>query len=204
VLVTIDDLNALVELVKTHDGKSLSAKIEFSGGSIDTASDLRELTDVEMDRIAVKTDEIEIELSSEMAHCVGDESVSTLVYQRWARSRQLPGMGVRLGRMPLILRFFTLVNILIVPTAWIAYSTNPRNISLFTPIVITAAMVALTVVLGAGFAYQSNFATIRPITLDEYRKEQTGAKRQLITWLIAVSALAVSAIGVLIAVLVKK
>jgi hypothetical protein len=205
VLVTIDDLRALIELIKSHDGKSLPVEIEFSGGSLDEADDLRELSDIEMSRITLKTSEMEIELSDIRARCVGDLDVATLVYNRWARPRQLRGGSIRLRRAKQSWFWVALFGLLTV-LLWISYLSDifaSDRSSLLSAVFCTAfCLVVIVVEFRSVGRLQS--AKIYPGTLDEYRKEQLGGKRQLITWLIAISAVSVSIISVLVTILLKR
>jgi hypothetical protein len=203
VLVTIDDLAALVDLVGSRDGKSLPVSIEFPGGSIDKPEDLRALSNTEMESISVKTSEVEIILSVDSAEGIGDPDVVELVYTRWARTRQLK-KEFRPREGPVILALVCLILILVI-SVWIERAALPVNIPPPTVLVIGftfGALALFTIVVRR--LYAARFARIYPGTLDEYRKDESSGKRQVVTWLIAILAVAISAIGVLLGILIKK
>lgn len=89
VLVTIDDLKALVEFL-TRDREGMAAKIhvEFDGGYFTEAEELRTLSDIEMKSLRLKTQRVEVVLSPSDAFAVGDRQEADDVYRVWARARQ--------------------------------------------------------------------------------------------------------------------
>jgi len=88
VLVSIDDLTALLDVLAVESPPSSNYEIEFDGGSIDTPEDLRSLSDSELERLMVKTPDVEVVLSSDRAVAIGDSNMCSVVYKLWARGRQ--------------------------------------------------------------------------------------------------------------------
>lgn len=202
VLVTIDDLAALVALIGEHDGQSFQVEIEFHGGTIDAPSDLRELSNDEMGTVSIKTTEIEVLLSSRDAQCIGDPNIAKLVYTRWARPRQLR-IEVR-WRAEVMAWAFAIPIAILAGAVWIISATNHFDSGTPLPVAVVAAIVSILTIVAMLSEVRTRFAKLYPGTLDEYRKEQLIGKRQLVTWLIAVSAIAVSTTTALVTVLITK
>lgn len=114
VLVTIDDLQALLDLLKKpdrllgrpvpklevlavahdancsgeHETHGHPQHIEFDGGYFTKPSELPELTDDEARSLRINTPSVQVILSPTRAVAIGDEQAARTIYQSWARSRQ--------------------------------------------------------------------------------------------------------------------
>ncbi|WP_134045930.1 hypothetical protein [Amycolatopsis arida] len=87
VLVTIDDFRALRDEVARLDGGNEPPKLEFNGGTFDEPEDIRTLSDLELQHLAVKGSTLEVHLTPTSAHVFGDPDTCEDLYTSWARPR---------------------------------------------------------------------------------------------------------------------
>lgn len=216
VLVTIDDLRALVDLLEECSNQKEAPVIEFEGGTIDDPAEMRRLSDDELSVITVKNSDIEIILATNEAACYGSKSTADTVYKSWARARPSKitpkaarpynrvGSWARLN----LLVFPLLLVVMIASLVSMALDSEPDGISrIFFEIfgrpgaIIIASLLIVSVAISAirkMVQAPADFAEIQPVTLEEYRKDDTARYRQIVTWLIATSAVAVSLLGVVL------
>lgn len=95
VLVTIDDLAALMAFLTRPDGGSSSVAVEFHGGYFTESEELRNLSDVETKILTLRTSKVQVALSP-WAAAVGDRQEAEAIYREWAWARQ-----TRLRPLPL-------------------------------------------------------------------------------------------------------
>jgi hypothetical protein len=234
VLVTIDDLEALCNLLRNRSEQTDPIEIEFPGGTIGEAADLRELSDMELADIKVKAFDAEVVLSTEAAYCLGGPAVGEFVYRNWARARQTKerpshyrgkrrprALGYRwatllpAGFLGVLTILYSLV-IYIVTSDALDFAAEISDVILVdieaSAVVFNLIAVPLLgVLLLAAYLWlvrlsqrPKSFALIIPLSLDEYRKNRIQGRRQLITWLIAMTAIAATVSGILVGVLVAK
>jgi hypothetical protein len=207
VLVTIDDLEALVAVIRQHspDGAG-EPQLKFFGGTFTDPSDLRTLTDREMEQIEIVNPKIEVSLASYGAYATGDADLTKIVDNTWARSRQTPDLPKSRYRdarnEQLVTAAALAIAVLAVPILALIWKDSLRW---------ARGLPSLAIIVALGRVYLrkrqrrwDTYAVIIPTTLDDYRKEQTIGKRQLVTWLIATSAVAVTLLGILVGVLIKR
>jgi hypothetical protein len=212
VLVTIDDLESLIDLLGNLREKidrgpdaDFSAvsdlKLEFDGGSFENAEDLRKLSDEELKRITVKTSKIEVILSPSEAFAIGDPVMAKKIYNQWARARQVKiRPEKRAWQIILVAGIFLSVG---VAAAWASIAGGSA------PVVSRIVIGALGIFSCVGSVLIFNampepFAVVRPVTLDEFRRERAVNNRHWIMATIALGSLCVALAGVLVAVLVRK
>lgn len=227
VLVTIDDLDALIDLLVQRDPANAKPVVEFTGGTIDEGEDMRKLTDQELSRLSIKAHDVEIVLAYDEAYCLGSEDAGTEIYTAWARGRpsqRAPkaatalheltgGRGLRAMTIPM------LIGIGIVVGAVVSVATgpgsNPDASTRFFYRVASATTLATIVGVGGAVALISilvflmrstsdDYAEIHAKNLKEYRTEHKAERQQLVTWLIAVSGLAVASTTAFVVALIKR
>jgi hypothetical protein len=206
-LVTIDDLEALIALIVEHSPEGTDApQMEFVGGTFTEPGDLRTLTDNELKEIEVVNSKVEVHLSDWRATAAGDRELASIVSRAWARPRQtnaLPkGREYAIRAERVLIAVVLVIAVLLVPVLdWLKESAIHWSWAIPTLAVVTVLSRAL---LKQPTRRLDSYAVIVPSTLDEYRKEQMLGRRQLVTWLIATSAIAVTLFGVLIGMLIKR
>lgn len=211
-LVTIDDLEALVSEVARHSNGSVPS-LEFEGGTFNDPSDLRKLTDAELGRIVVKSPEIEVHLAPSEAKAIGDPRACEAVYSSWARSRQTRLRAERtLGWRKVLSAVWTGILyggfILLVSAAPIGMYMQNNTLGPLARwianavLAISAAAVLFTV--ARRLAPPESWAVIRAITLDEFRKEAAISNRHWQTATISLGAIATTLAAALITVLLTN
>lgn len=212
VLVTIDDLDALLALLADVEkpfgpsGGNFSHKItiEFIGGSIDDPQDLKKLSDQELETLIVKSPHCEIVLTRGRAVAVGASPAVSAVYERWAKSRQC---RIRPGRRPKLDVGLVLVGMLSLTVgvasgvAWLHTDRFPAWASWS---MISGAAFAGISSLYLLFSLPSSFAAVRATTLEQYRQDRATSSRHLITVTIALASVVVALTGIIAGVLFKK
>jgi hypothetical protein len=88
VLVTIDDLEALLVIMRQTAADPTTLEVQFSGGYFTDAEDMRHLSDDELRSLKVHSDSAEVNLGPEEAVAVGSGSIPDEIYRTWARARQ--------------------------------------------------------------------------------------------------------------------
>ncbi|AXB47321.1 hypothetical protein [Amycolatopsis albispora] len=198
-LVTIDDLRALRDLL-TEMGEA--PVIEFSGGTIDTPDDLRELSDSELLHITVKTAGVEITLSKQGARAVGQGNLVYAVHESWARTRQsslgksrrwwAKYWGLLIAGISVVAGFTGTT------LEWLPSDAQAAPWVFAVMFGVSGGMIAY------GYSQMPMPTVVVPTTLDEFRKNRTLANRHWQTIAIAAIAACIALAGVLVAVLVKK
>jgi hypothetical protein len=89
VLVTLDDLKALMDLLSATVPEEPELHVAFNGGYFTDAEDLRRLSDNEIRSLRISTSQLQVILDPVQCYAVGDEITAKNVYRLWARSRQL-------------------------------------------------------------------------------------------------------------------
>jgi hypothetical protein len=163
------------------------------------------LTDYELEVIEVVNSKIEVSLSNWRASATGDKELAWIIDRIWARPRQTSAPTRSRGRavwieQVLAAALLVAAGLTIPVLAWLWDQSLRWSWTL--PILVVVIIAGRAVVKKRTGRWDS-YAVIVPMTLDEYRKDQTAGKRQLITWLIATSAIAATLLGMLIGVLIK-
>jgi hypothetical protein len=210
VLVTIDDLDALLSLlvrlerdISTRDNEVLksSLSMEFDGGTFTEPGDLRKMSDEELKRIVVKSRSVEVVLAPERAVAIGDPATTEQVYQSWARARQTRVRPKKLPRhrwaTPTI---FALIGVMFFYVG-LAHG-NPDSIVSYFP-----AFLSFALIVGPFLAMRSlpyDFATVRAVSLDEFRKDRDTSARHWMMAAIALAGVVVALASTLATVLLRK
>ncbi|MEU3771567.1 hypothetical protein AB0E55_41435 [Amycolatopsis keratiniphila] len=204
VLVTIDGLGALRDLMASQASTGAAPpRFEFNGGHFDDPEDLRKLENNELRRVVVKSDQLEVVLASNVAVAIGEPDLCTSIARDWARWRRTSRRPVPLARLDAVVGVFML---LCTPAIalWSALRLIPSEPG--SGLVFGIGLGGITLVLGCMslFKLPKSYALVKPMTLDELRRERTLETRHWQTAAIALAAVTVALIGVLVTVLVKK
>lgn len=192
VLVTIDDLDALMQLVRQNLGEGLELGIQFEGGYFTEAEDLRRLSDEESKSLKIHTADIEIHLAHSQAVVIGNEQQAQDIYRLWARPRENHS-GVALGT------FLKTLGGLIILAGAIAVLLGYFQVDgiddrlLILPACLFGGML---IYLGEQQHKRIPEARIKPISLHEHR--QILANNQIPRWqtIVAIVAVAVAIIAI--------
>lgn len=224
VAVTIDDLQALMDLLQEEHITSGSALIvEFEGGHFDNADDLRKISDIELRNLTIKSSRLEVRLSSDVAVAIGDANLCESVRRRWARHRvtRIRPEGIDSSKhLQVAVSLASMVRLLvalfvlgIVLGVYFGVEGSPAGEQVEAPAADTDwVSMAVGVLLGivailVGVAWMRyfyrppNYAVIIPVTLEEFRREQASDAKHWQNVAIALGALLIAAIGVLVSVL---
>ena len=231
-LVSIDDLNALMDVLKAESQESDQIEIEFDGGSIDVPEDLRSLSDAELERLTIKAVDVEVLLSSDRAVAIGDENLCSAVYKLWARARRTraaPEMRTRRDSGYSPIRSFLAIEVLVlfatvvtvignyfdtsVPSGEVTRDLH-RDLISTTLNLVMGATVAGLIIFAARWLYKMylqptislppSFAIIKPLSNDELRKEVATASRYRLTTAITITGVVVATATAIVTKLVFK
>ncbi|MEU4742686.1 hypothetical protein AB0G02_19785 [Actinosynnema sp. NPDC023658] len=194
--VTIDDLRALMELLqaKTHATSPIVA--EFDEGEFDSASDIKDLSDVNLLRIAVKAPEVTVVLAANKAEAVGSRELVDFVFNAWARQRQAkfrPPTWSKFDQIGTkIFPFIAIAGVIylfsmIIPAA----RANDAEWSLFIFVGLFGFAGWIAITANKSNREVMSYARIIPISADEMRKYQRD--RQTPRWALYVSIAALAA-----------
>jgi hypothetical protein len=86
VLVTIDDLDALIGLLRQSD-PSNDLTVQFEGGYFTDPEDMRRLSDQELKKLRINVNSVQVFLDSTQAIAIGHEETCDNIYRLWARPR---------------------------------------------------------------------------------------------------------------------
>lgn len=219
VLVTIDDLAALVDLL-SRGSEGSKPSIAFEGGYLDEAEDMRTMSDAELQRLAVQSDQGTVVLAPNRAVAIGPNRFVTDVYRNWSRSRQTDekpaneavwseALRIRIRALPILaivgmLAFLAIFLLLqfVGPIDWGSLDFW------FLPLIAGAAggpllswfLIRLSYYLAKRNA--QSYAIIRPVSLDEYRQRLIGSKRHVQNFKVAAAGLVCTVIGLIIGIVV--
>ncbi|MGW4489765.1 hypothetical protein ACWEOE_38770 [Amycolatopsis sp. NPDC004368] len=193
VLVTIDDLRALINLVSELEEDSRSdsrPRMGFGGGEFEEPEDLVELTDAELEYIWIKSSNVEISFNAFHASAVGKKDLVDAIYNNWARARltrDRPWIHKRMHTNSQSV--FLAVGI----TGGFSLLGMPAD--LLNPFTLIFLSVTILTLVGALFVgritlSRGSYAVVRAVTLSEYRAMRVDSQRHWRT--IAMSALAAS------------
>lgn len=76
---------------------NMPVHVQFDGGYVTDAEEIRLLGDEEVASLAIKTDDIEIHLNHRQAIAIGDEQRAEDIYRLWARTRLNSSGDLRLA-----------------------------------------------------------------------------------------------------------
>lgn len=219
--VTIDDLDALLEIIRTlgirkpiGHARPQRPRVEFDGGSFDAAEELRKLSDEEMSSLRILTNDVQVLLNRSIAIAIGAHDHVDEIYNSWARKRQTtrrPQMWpMRIHG--LLLALSSLFAFVAAAFAAVAVYTVVTDASVAmwharSPVVNLLFSVACTIMawllmsnLGAGDSY----AIIEPSNHEEARKELRAERVARRAWRVSVASATIAALGVLFSMLIRK
>ncbi|MFJ8913560.1 hypothetical protein [Amycolatopsis sp. NPDC102389] len=212
VLVTIDDLDALMHLLSRNSTSPTLPVVEFAGGSFDEAADIRLLSDAELRQLTIKTDLVEVVLAEVEARAIGDEEESLRVCTEWAQSRRTKISRLRsLDRWEKALSISMFLTLLagaagsLLSAIFKIKLPGEPDPSFFTtwpgaaffPALLLGFIIALMTPATSG-------VIIKPVTLARYREDQTVGNRHWQTATISLSAVVVALTGWILTLLIKK
>ncbi|WP_141980715.1 hypothetical protein [Saccharothrix saharensis] len=203
VSVTIDDLDALVKML-SHDNES-KVTIEFSGGHIDEAADMKILNDAELSEIRVKATSVEVVLSSYQAVAIGREDICEAINNQWARMRKTsekPRLRTHYGeKSSQVFSLLMLATVTLSLGATILQSAGLRvpdiigwgnaPLSVKWPLSIAFVLTAIFMVRSE-FRAPWTYAVIKPWTLEDERSEGPANQRNKIAIAVATTSIVVA------------
>ena len=195
VLVTIDDLNALLEVLnKGSSDKASETRIEFDGGYFTEPEDLRTLSDMEIRSLRLKTENIEIVLNPTDAFAVGDRQEAENVHRLWARARQIPLKMDQKALLFAMAPVFALLG-LIASSFWLVWSVMHGYVINGPFLTLIAAAMGLYFLTSRNRKDPYPCAVIVPLSLAEHRQSQSNQMYPRRGWIVAVVAVIVAMIS---------
>jgi hypothetical protein len=197
VLVTIDDLQALLDLLHDHDAVTEDVVVECDEGEFTEAEDMRRLSDQALADLRLRVGGMVLHLSSDRAMAVGSPELVSHVETAWARLRQTKESPPQVGLLliawlpPTIFVWLAALLLLVVQmskpetSAGIWVFVLPPTVAL----VVSAYFVRLAVKQRRNMTW----AVVKPITRQEFRDLES-KKTNVPLWalLVAVAGLLVS------------
>ncbi|MCM3846829.1 hypothetical protein ND486_11575 [Pseudonocardia sp. DR1-2] len=210
-LVTIDDLEALFQILRAQTPDTDDVHARFNGGYFDDANDIRSLSDGELSFLAVDSMQASITLSPQSATVVSPNTTIRAKVVHWASVRQTTSTPPR-GRLSgpvrvsgLELLIIVIAVVLVLPFVGSQILGLPEYPALFSMaasgvVFISAAMGALFSRQRGDLAIPKSYAIIEPRTMAEFRDRRRSEKHPIRANTIALVALLVGAAGVGVAV----
>jgi hypothetical protein len=198
VLVTIDDLGALIDILSQQANGTGSVKVYFSGGYFTRPEDLRQLSDDEITPLKVRSDNAEVNLEPTQAVAIGDHTTTVKILNTWARMRQ-----TRLGTSRARSLKYLIISLYLCGGALITMLTIANAAKLGSVYVVPLSIVAVLTVMGAGLTpYWYNMAVplrgavVRPMSLHEFRQLQSNNQYPRASWIVAIVAVIVAVLAI--------
>lgn len=208
VLVTIDDLEALMVILRQKATDPDSIKVQFNGGYCTAAEDIRLLSDNEVKSLKILSDNAEVILEPTQALAVGQVSLTSTVRNAWSRTRQTDiepdrkymsssAKGSITGCITVIgLAAFSLANV------------GQRQIAATLAIMaVCAALFGLFVWIfftNLRVARSMPGALIKPMSLHEYRQLRSNNQYPRAAWIVAIIAVIVAIAAIVVPVMTAK
>jgi hypothetical protein len=201
VLITIDDLAALKTFLTRNVAglvTTISDDIEFDGGYFTEPEDLRTLSDIEMQRLRLKSPKVEVVLNPAAAFAIGDRQEAEDVYRLWARARQT---RIRPGPMPFFIAVPYSIIAVLLTNALLFWLINPE-LTIFAAAAGSAFCLLLAFLVGIFFFWSPDrraiyrdysYAVIVPLSLAEHRQNLSSQVYPRRTWTVAIVAIIVTA-----------
>jgi len=200
VLITIDDLAALKTFLTRNVAglvTTISDDIEFDGGYFTEPEDLRTLSDIEMQRLRLKSPKVEVVLNPAAAFAIGDRQEAEDVYRLWARARQT---RIRPGPMPFFIAMpYIIIAVLLANTLlfW-----HIKELSIFAAAAGSAFCLSLAFLVGIYFFWSPerraiyrdySYAVIVPLSLAEHRQNLSSQVYPRRMWIVGIVTMVVTA-----------
>lgn len=213
-LVTVDDLDALLALMTPSARKAAKPRVEFVGGSFDSGSDLQKLSDNEMLSLRVLNKDVQVVLNNTAALAVGTEQSVDDIDRLWARSRQTKRSSNALQRQRSTPHFWLSVVIMISAINFSAISLLGSITGIQTPLFSNISPIAnlmlglLCAILGLALsiylrAGPSTYAIVTPLSHAEIRNHNREELFPRRAWIVSIISVTVAAISVLVAALIR-
>lgn len=198
-LVTIDDLRALFDVLRSIEGnKSRTVVAQFDGGEFDAPEDLRELSDGELTRITLELPDVKVVLADTEAYVLGSPEVCELVCEHWAKGRRVrifPESRKRLVRREFL--WSSAICAVLLGLAALGGGLGAPSGGSWGALAVFLAVILLCSCGRLSFSC----AVIKPMSLEEFRKQSVESARHRRTVVVALIGIAVAAI---VAFVVKK
>lgn len=206
IAVTIDDLRALLELLRAHPDVEGEVVVKFDGESEFThAEDMRELSDASLGDLRVKAGELTVSLSRGFSLAIGPAELCNFVHNSWARSLRTRQRLLR-NSIPPVIRaaygFLLLVAVIVIGAGLYQDATatdrdrdgvvesGGLSSLIFGGFIILFVIVFL--ILGALNEAKRDLVFLIPFTMDEMRKNRQ-IKSQVPAWSLVVAVVALIA-----------
>jgi hypothetical protein len=214
VLVTIDDLQALMDIIRSEANDPHTVQVQFSGGFFTEAEDIRRLSDAEKSTLKVISDVVEVNLSENAADAVGDPKATFAVRYTWARSRQTRIRTRRDSRFPIAAGLIVGLIVLGLMSNELfsgALLFSNHDLTAF-PLALKIAMILVVIIfLMAQLALLDRrritatpAAIIEPMTMQEWRQLKNINRYPRASWIVAIIAALVAVAAIIVPVLTAK
>ncbi|MCM3846827.1 hypothetical protein ND486_11565 [Pseudonocardia sp. DR1-2] len=206
ILLTIDDLDALLQIASKFESPERPVKVNFIGGHFTDANDLRSLSDAELSQLTVIAGDLTVELSELRASVTSTVEEHRKDVVAWAAARRTKIRPEAFSRIYLWPFFSSLLGIAL-GTYLGLYVGVPAELTSSTSVYFGAGLVlaAMLAYLGwGGYKFSKerdrSWVIVEPRTMAEYRDRKQSAIAPRQANLIALGAMLVGLVGVVVAV----
>lgn len=193
-LVTIDDLDALMNLLRQHHGPTVA--VNFEGGYFDQSEDLRRLSDEELETLRISADGITLFLEPTQAIAFSEQRESLeRLYTLWARSRQTRKEQPRLYRLSRLYPIGTgitgaMLSLLVFRLLQLAAEPTGQPSLWFGAALVAVPVVYAIALYRRACRNYATYAVIKPLSAHEYRQVNATNKWPRWTVIVAIAAIA--------------
>lgn len=198
-MVAIEDLEALLELLREHETITDEVVVQCDEGAFTEAEDVRKLSDQTLADLRIEVNGLVVHLSRDRAIAVGPPELVEYVEHTWARSRQT---NVRpAGRTAGFPLYLWAVNVLLtlavivmtVATLRSGQETDPTGLPWWAGPVLVYPLLGFlwwtSIARQRRAVGRATWATVRPLSRQELR-DQAAQKTVVPLWALVVSVLA--------------
>jgi hypothetical protein len=205
VLVTIDDLAALMEILSRHND-SKKVIVGFDAGYFTEAQDLPTLSNMEMQTFRVQNSKIMVALTPWTAEAVGDPQEAKAVYS-WAQLRPAPRRPLELNNIVSYIVFLLLgvsafLSFMIILPAILKRSVSALNYTV-SSLLMAALIVAIISMWRSDLKDNPSYAMIVPSSLSGYRQSLSSQTYPRRSWIVAIISAIIAALAVAAAIWIK-
>jgi hypothetical protein len=203
VLVTIDDLQALLNHVQQSLPAGTSLQVQFDGGYFTDSNDIRTLTDDELRSLRIQAPDVQVHLSEHEVLALGDETKAKAVYLQWARSRQVSYAGLTFlrklasGLASVGIAIIILGGIAILGLERRGVYPNLEEVATMPAIILSVVLLVLYLTIALLDRTLRRKALIKPFSMSEYRSMQHNNKYPRASWIVAVVAVIVAIVAII-------
>ncbi|WP_308820067.1 hypothetical protein [Pseudonocardia alni] len=206
-LVTIDDLEALMQIVKKFETPDTPLQLRFSGGFFTESNDMRSLSDTEISSLTVTAGTVTVDLSEYAASVASEDDDHREAVAAWARDRRTKIRPLRMAYSKRMAWDIAIPVGLAILGAALLWGLRPEG----TPVLFSWVFFAAFAVFGIVSPFTTvrsrlrfeeglSWAIIEPRTMAEFRDRQNTDYRPRQANILAAVGIGVGVATVIIAI----